>query len=273
MPRVQDGYLTSMPVVSRIAGSVAPSALQDFASDIDALFVPPRQLPAPGDRARALVDSIDWTQPVVVIWIPGTSGHEVPEHVAQRLAAAGGPAAHTLQYQATWRLRESVPDGEATLRAVLELVGTRRRRRGQRVVLLGESQGAWIISSILREPRFAKLVHRASLVAHPALAPAHAHESTSTQERLGPAVREFNGAADVVTREVGKSHDVVLDVVDSFARLEVGRALKGAVGILLTNPGLLQVLVASQVFRVKGAVNPHGSDDLMSDAIAWILGR
>jgi hypothetical protein len=261
-----------MPVVSRITGSAAPSVLQDFAKDIDQLFLPPRPLPSPEERALALAESIDWSQPLVVIWIPGTGGVDIPEHVAARLRAAGGPIAHGMSYQATWRLRESVPDGEATLRAFLEIVAT-RKRRGQRVVLLGESQGAWIISSILRDPRFAKLVDRASLVAHPALAPAHVHESTSTPDRLGGTIKEFNGATDVVTREVGKSHDTVLDVVDSFARLDVGRALKGAFGILFTNPGLLQALVASQSFRAKGVDNPHSSSDLMADAVAWILGR
>ncbi len=267
------GTHACMPAVSRISGPTAPpSALQDFANDIDQLFVPPRPLPSPADRARALVDSIDWSQQVVVIWIPGTSGHEVPEYVASRLRAAGGSAAVALIYQATWRLKDSVPDGEATLRAVLELIAG-RKRPGQRVVLLGESQGAWVISSILRDPRLAKVVDRASLVAHPALAPAHAHASTSTPTRLGASVREFNGSTDVVTREVGRSADTVLDIVDSFARLDVGRALRGAASVLFTNPGLLQALVASQLFRVKGETNPHGSDDFMADAIAWILRR
>ena len=262
-----------MPSVSRTSAPAAPpSALQDFARDIDQLFLPPPPLSSPEDRARALVESIDWTRPVVVIWVPGTSGYDIPAHVAARLRAAGGPTAYGMSYQATWRLKDSVRDGEATLRAVLELVAT-RKRPGQRVVLLGESQGAWVISSILRDPRLAKLVDRASLVAHPALAPAHVHESTSVTERLDSRVREFNSSTDVVTREVGKSADVVLDVVDSFARLDIGRALRGAGRILLTNPGLLQALVASQLFRVKGETNPHASGDFMADAIAWILGR
>ncbi len=271
MGRDPPGYPAHMPVVARIVGAAAPSALQDFASDLDQMFVPPQPLPAPEVRARRVADAIDWSQPVIVIWISGTSGHDVPEHVAERLRAAGGPAAALVPYQATWRLRDSVPDGEATLRALMELV-IARTRPGQRVVLLGESQGAWIISSVLREPRFAKAIYRASLVAHPAMAPAHVHESTSADERLGPSVREFNGATDVVTREVGRSADAVLDVVDSFARLEVGRALRRTLGILVTNPGLVQALVASQLFRVKGETNPHDSSDYMTDAIAWILG-
>jgi hypothetical protein len=264
-----------MPSVARIAGAIAPakpSALQDFAHDVDQLFLPPRPLPSPATRAQELIDSIDWTQPLIVIWIPGTGGHEIPEHVAKLLRDAGGPAAHGMSYQATWRLRDSVPDGEATLRAVLELVA-RHKRPGQRVVLVGESQGAWIISSLLREPRFAALIDRASLVAHPSMSPAHVHESTSTDVRLGSTVREFNGTTDVVTRETGKSAEAAIDIVDSFAKLQIGRALRGALGILFTNPGLLQALIASQAFRAKGETNPHDSSSHMQDAIAWILGK
>jgi hypothetical protein len=262
-----------MPSVPRIAAAAAPNALQDFARDLDQLFVPPRPLPTPAERARAVLDSIDWSQPLVVIWVPGTSGQDVPEHVARMLRAAGGPRATMLPYQATWRLRDSVPDGEATLRALLELVAA-RKRPGQRVVLLGESQGAWVISSVLRDPRLAKLIDRASLVAHPAMSPAHVHESTSTPERLrSGTIREFNGTTDVVTREVGRSAEAAIDIVDSFARLDVGRALRRMLGVVVTNPGLVQALVASQVFRFKGETNPHDSTNHMADAIAWILGR
>lgn len=177
-----------------------------------------------------------------------------------------------MPYQATWRLRESVPDGEATLRALLELVHA-RKRPGQKFLLLGESQGAWVISSVLRDPRLAKLVDRASLVAHPAMAPAHVHPSTSATERLDSRVREFNSTTDVVTREVGPSADAAIEIVDSFARLEVGRALRRTLGVLVTNPGLLQALVASQLFRIRGEQNPHEAGDHMQFAVDWILGR
>jgi hypothetical protein len=265
--------------VARIASTIAPaasagrSALDGFLRDIDSLFVPPLPLPSPDVRAQRLVDSIDWSSGLVVIWVPGTNDHEVPEEIARRLAEAGVDHPYVVDYASTWQLRSSVPDGEATLRAVLELVA-KRKRRGQRVVLLGESQGAWVISSILRDPRLAKVVDRASLMAHPALAPAHVHESTSTSDRLDPRrVQEFNRDGDVVTREVGKSHDRVLDVVDSFAGLRVGHALLGALAIAVTDPGLLGALVASQLFRVQGTENPHGSSDFVGDAISWIVGR
>ena len=262
-----------MPAVARIAAASAPSALSEFARDIDSLFVPPPPLPSPETRAQALAASIDWSQQTIVVWVPGTSDHEVPTHVADRIRKAGGPAAYAMLYQATWRLRDSVPDGEATLRAFMELVA-KRRRPGQRIVLIGESQGAWVISSIMRDPALAKHVFRASLVAHPSMAPAHVHESTSTDERLTAAkVREFNGETDVVTREVGESAETAIDVVDSFARLDVGRALGRAAKILVTNPGLIQALVASQLFRLRGQSNPHSSSDLMTDAVTWVLGK
>ena len=275
------GYAPPVTRVDRIAATIsAPAAppaergaLSDFLADIDSLFVPPVPLPSPADRARALVEAIDWSQPTIVIWVPGTNDHDVPEHVRARLQAAGGPDAYTLDYISTWQLRTSVPDGEAALRELLRLVAE-RKRAGQRVVLLGESQGAWVISSVLRDPELAAVVDRAGLVAHPALAPAHVHESTSAPGRLDPSrTREFNRDGDVVTRELGRSAPRVLDIVDSFASLEVGRALRGALAVLVTDPGVLQALVASQVFRVEGKENPHSSGDFMADAVAWVLGR
>ena len=250
-----------------------PGALEDFLEDIDRLFWLPRPMPAPADRARALVDSIDWSQPTIVVWVPGTNDHEVPDHLRRRLATVHGPAAYCMDYVSTWQVRTSEPDGEATLRELLSLVA-RHKRPGQKFVLIGESQGAWVISEVLKDPMFASIVDRASLLAHPALASAHAHDSTSTDVHLDPKrVHEFNTPGDVVTREVGKSSSRVIDLVDSFASLRIGRSL-GLVGeILLTDPGLVQALIASQLFRVNGTQNPHSSEALMQGAVDWILER
>jgi hypothetical protein len=253
-------------------GSAAPGggALGGLLRDMDRLFLPPRPLPTPADRARAVVDSIDWSQPLVVLWMPGTSEHGIAEDVAGSLRKRHLRNVGCIDYQATWRLAESVPDGEATLRAVLELVRT-RRRPGQRVVLLGQSQGAWVISSVLRDPRFAAVVDKVGLVAHPALAPAHAHDLSVPTTRLDPKVREFNSATDVVTRDLGRSGPAALTIVNAFAHLDIGTALKGAVGIAFRDPAVLQALIASQLFRVKGGTNPHESGSLLDQAIDWVL--
>jgi hypothetical protein len=104
------------------------------------------------------------------------------------------------------------------------------------------------------------------------MAPAHAHEATSDEiVRLDARVREFNAPDDVVTKDVGDSADAVLDVVDSFARLDIGRALAKALGIAVTNPALVQALVASQLFRLRGDDNPHETEDLVDDAVEWVL--
>lgn len=258
-----------MPRVAPIAGHAA-AGLGGLLRDVDRLFVPPRPLPSPDARARAVIDALDWSQPLVAIWLPGTNEHEIAADVTGAFDRVGlGNVAH-VPYQATWRLSESVPDGEATLRAVLDLART-RLRRGQRLVLLGQSQGAWVISSILREPAYARLVERAALVAHPAVAPAHAHETALATDRLPRTVREFNEPSDVVTRDLGRSAEAALRVVDSFARLEVGRALAGAIGVALRDPGVLQALVASQLFRLRGETNPHETGGLLDDAVRWVL--
>lgn len=260
-----------MTPVARIANA-APAGLGGLLRDVDRLFVPPRPLPSAHARARAVVDALDWSQSLVAIWVPGTNEHAIAEDVAAAFDRAGLRNVAHVPYQATWRLAESVPDGEATLRAVLELVRA-RLRHGQKLVLLGQSQGAWVISSILRDPTYAAMVHRAALVAHPALAPAHAHETALPTDRL-PArrVREFNEPTDVVTRDLGRSAPAALRIVDSFARMEVGRALAGALGVAVRDPGVLQALLASQLFRLRGEVNPHESGGLLDEAVGWALG-
>ncbi len=251
----------------------ARSAIDQFIADVDSLFVQPVAKAAPADRAKRLVDSIDWSQPTIVIWVPGTSEHDVPARVADALRAAHGPNAYFVDYVATWQLKRSVPDGEATLRATLELAA-RRKRPGQRLVLIGESQGAWLISSVLRDPALAAIVDKASLVAHPGLAPAHVHESESAATRLDPSrVREFNREGDVVARDLGASSARALDAVDAFADLRIGEALGDALAIAVTNPGVLGALIASQLFRVEGKTNPHESADFLRDAVQWILAR
>jgi hypothetical protein len=248
-----------------------PSALSGLATDLDRLFRPPPPLPSIAERAQALVDSLDWSQPLVVIWVPGTSDHAFSPEFEALLKRHGITNAGCMSYQASWRFRDSVPDGEATLRAALELVRS-RRHPGQRVVLMGESQGAWIISSVLRDPSLAALVDRAGLVAHPALAPAHAHDlSVPTTPLDRSRVHEFNDDHDVVTRDLGTSAPLALDIVDSFARLEVGHALLGALKVAVTNPSLLAALVSSQLFRVNGSTNPHHAGTLLEQAFDWVL--
>jgi hypothetical protein len=256
--------------VSAIASKAPGGALGGLLRDMDRLFLPPRPLPTPADRARAVVDSLDWTQDLVVIWLPGTSEHDIAPDVAESFRRKHLTNVAYVPYQATWRLAESVRDGEAALRAVLDLVRA-RKRPGQRVVLLGQSQGAWVISSVLRDPAYAAVIDKVGLVAHPALAPAHAHDTTLPSPRLGAKVREFNSESDVVTRDLGASGPAALSIVNAFAHLEIGAALKGALGIAVRDPAVLQALIASQLFRVKGGDNPHESGNLLDQAVDWVL--
>lgn len=256
--------------VSAIASAAPGGALGGLLRDMDRLFLPPRPLPTPADRARAVVDSLDWSQDLIVIWLPGTSEHDIAPDVAESFTRKHLRNVAYVPYQATWRLAESVPDGEETLRDVLALVRA-RKRPGQRVVLLGQSQGAWVISSVLRDPALAAIVDKVGLVAHPALAPAHAHDTSLPTPRLDARVREFNSQTDVVTRDLGKSGPAALTIVNAFAHLEIGTALKGALGIAIHDPAVLQALIASQLFRVKGGNNPHESGNLLDQAIDWVL--
>lgn len=256
--------------VSPVRSPSAMSALSGLLSDLDRLFVPPPPLPDVAARVGAVLRQIDWSGPLIVLWVPGTNTHGVPRHVAAgmaRLLGAGIRAVH-IPYQSTWRFRDSVPDGEAVLAGVMRGIA-RRRRRGQRVVLLGESQGAWIISSVLRDAALARLVERAALIAHPGTAPSHVHATSRGKGELGRFVREFNNPRDIATRDPGVQTERVVDMVDAFARLEMGRALRHAVSVLTRDPAVVQALVASQLFRLQGTANPHDSESVLTQALRW----
>jgi hypothetical protein len=249
----------------------AGRAVAGLARDVGRLFVRPRSLPPAAHRAQVVADTIDWSAPTVLLWVPGTNVVGVPPQLDQCLREAHpGIVAHVVDYMATWQLRDSLPDGELVLRELLQIVA-RRRRRDQHVVLLGQSQGAWVISSVLQDAKLAAVVDRVALVAHPAIAPAHAHDCMPSLARLDDHVREFNAPGDVVSYEVDCLPDHVLDLVDAIARKDARRAVGEAARIVASDRMIVRAFLASQLFRVRGTDNPHESEHLMRDAVAWLL--
>ncbi len=229
------------------------------------LHAPP-PLPSVEERVRMVVDNLDFDAPALTIWVPGTSEYWIKQRFLDELHLAA-PGAHVtmIPYESTWRFSTSVPDGVAVLEGVLEEI--RRRAPGKPVFLSGESQGAWIISTVLTKPSFARMVTRAALWGHPAAAP---------QEFGRPGqVREHNSPGDIVTMDLGDDPAAVLAAVEQLSRRNFGTGLTQLAGYAVQRPDMLVKLIKFWSFALpvigRGKKNDHDYDDDIANGVQHLL--
>ncbi len=218
--------------------------------------------------AQKVLDAIDFSKRDIVIWAPGTSNHGPhPAFEAAVRAAYQGEGSNlvALEYEATWHLRRSLPTGMATLRLVLE--GIRAKGGDHRVLLSGESQGAWIIGEVLADPAVSKVVDRAVLIGHPWLA---AHQYDRGQD---PRVRVINHAGDQVTLPVRGSATDGLDAMLAIRTLDLSKA-GSLVKAIAANPDhgvkMLMNLAYAIPFVKTLLRNPHVYDGEMTRAVEYL---
>jgi hypothetical protein len=187
------------------------------------------------DEARARRDAdaalakIDFSKRDIVLWVPGTDGHEVDPYFlrsGEYTSRAGDSiSVSAVDYVSTWELRDSCPTGIVTLKLVLQGIKDRLGDKiGDHHILLGGlSQGAWVIGEALADKQYGDIVERAVLFGHPWLA---AHQYNSGQD---PRVRVVNHQDDQVTLPVAGS---AADGLDAMAAVRMGR-LKTSLPLLL----------------------------------------
>lgn len=244
------------------AAQPAPAARPGLGGLLDALrriVAEPPALPSVQQRVEAMLRRIDLRADPIVIYVRGTSERDLrPEIRAAFDRVLPGTAVHQVDYQASWRFAESVPDGVAVLRGVLEAIA-RRRGAGVRVLLAGESQGAWVAATALADPALSGIVTRAVLWGAPAAGPrdfADGHD---------PRVRELNNAGDIVTMDLGAgANETLVAAIDRLARRDITGGIVPILRYAVTHPAVLGALIAAQLWRVPvvGArfPSPHGYD-------------
>jgi hypothetical protein len=218
--------------------------------------------------AQRVLDQIDFSKRDIVVWLPGTSNHGV--HPAFRAAIddsykGQGSNAVALEYEAGWNLRQSVPTGIATMHLVL--AGIRARGGDHRVLLAGESQGAWIAGEVMSDPTVGSIVDRAVLLGHPSLAK---HQYADGQD---PRVRVINHEGDLVAARVHGDVTVALDAMIAIHTLDVsklGEVLKALAsnpshGVSLLGGLLHQVPLLGSLLR-----DPHVYDGEMTRAVEYL---
>ncbi len=218
--------------------------------------------------AQRVLDAIDFSKRDIVIWAPGTSNRGPhPAFKAAVEAAYRGEDSSlvALEYEATWHLRRSLPTGIATLRLVLE--GIKARGGDHRVLLGGESQGAWIIGEALADPTASSVVDRAVLLGHPWLA---AHQYTRGED---PRVRVINHAGDQVALPVKGSATDGLDAMIAIRTLDLSK-LGSVFKAIAHNPGHGVLMLKNILFAIPGLKtllkNPHVYDDEMTSAVEFL---
>lgn len=218
--------------------------------------------------AQKVLDAIDFSKRDIVIWVPGTSNHGPHkdfEAAVKDSYRGEGSNLVALEYEATWHLRRSAPTGIATLRLVLE--GIRARGGDHRVLLAGESQGAWIIGETIADPAVSKVVDRAVLMGHPWLA---RHQYTNGED---PRVRVINHAGDQVTLPIHGDPSVSLDAMIAIRTLQIAK-LGGALKALASNPMHGVLILKNLLYGIPVLKdylrNPHvyGSD--MTRAVEYL---
>lgn len=218
------------------------------------------------DRARRdaqkVLNSLDFSKRDLVIWAAGTGSSRLYTPLAdavQRTWNTGNVSVTTLAYEASWKLRSSLPTGLATMKLVL--AGIAAHGGDHRVLLTGVSQGAWIIGEAMADPMLRRVVDRAVLLGHPMLA---AHQYLDGHDSK---VRVINHSSDPIAQPVTGDPTIALDAMIAVNQLDVSK-----IGTVLTaawqNPALVARLAATIVHItpiLKHLIrNPHDYGDEMT---------
>lgn len=220
------------------------------------------------DAARTLA-SIDWSRRDIVVWVPGTDSSSIHPRFAQAVADAGRGRSMSvvrMHHQASWNMRPSVATGIATMKLVL--AGIAAHGGDHRVVLAGESQGAWIIGEAIVDPMLRRVVDRAVLLGHPWLAAHHYDDGHD------PDVRVINNPGDLVTIPVTGDPGRGLDAMVAVYTLQWSR-LPLVLRAMLENPVHGAKLISNLRFAIPVLKhlwkNPHDYGEHMQSVATFLL--
>ena len=203
----------------------------------------------------------------IVIWVPGTSNHSINKSFADALPIDIEPV--LVDYKASWNLTESVPDGVKRLKRMLALA-QKKRKHGQRILLAGESQGAWVISETLTDPKYRSIVDGAVLLGNPGVAPIHfSGPDRVTFDRFV----EINHKYDYATFRWLDS-PLIPEAVSNFMAGDMEN-MPLFLSMLLKHPlqaAISGFMLLKHIPALRGIIpNPHDYDEDMRAAVEWLL--
>ena len=174
-------------------------------------------LPAP-DMARAQLeadttyDKLDRSSRDLVVWVPGTMRSSTPSafRAGVQEAMGSGTSLVNMPQRPDYQIPQGVSDTSTALRLLLTRLDA-ERRPGQRILLSGESQGAWAMSVAMQDPAIADGVDRAVVWGNPGVSP-HQFDGAGDGKWL-----EFSEELDVVGRTLEGDAPMMLEgLADTF---------------------------------------------------------
>lgn len=218
--------------------------------------------------ARIVLDAIDWSKPDIVLWVPGTDNHGIHpafEDAARESWSDGSASLVHLRYPGTWDLRTSLPTGIATLKIVLAAI--KARGGNHRVLLAGESQGAWVIGEAMADPQMRSIVTRAIIFGHPFIASHHYDDGHD------PGIAEIANRGDQITMPIHGDPGAALDAMTAIYTLKLWRL--GTIGrAMIENPAHIPMLAATflRSFAPGGRLfkDPHDYTTHMPAAVEYL---
>lgn len=230
----------------------------------------PGRLPAPDmlqarrDAERTLAE-LDLTRQVIVLWLPGTNRSGIPVTFSAPAHAAWGAylSLAELRYPASLDVRRGVATGIATLEIVLAAIAA----SGRHIVhVAGESQGSWVITEVLSNPRMRRIVDRAALLSNPWPASHHYVDGHD------PRVLELDRRVDLVARRINGNVNDALEAAEGVLRFDL-RAIPKLLKVAWNNPGSA-LLLASTGLRLLTPGgrdrDPHNYEDMMPGAVRFL---
>jgi len=182
------GMIVGTAIVRAIGPNVPRAQIQDD------------QLPEPNMEraqleARTTLAGIDRTKDDIVIWVPGTMRYRTPGPFTDGLKAWMGDSMSLVNMPARpdYQIPQGVADTSVALKIVLDDL-TRTKRPGQRILLSGESQGAWALSKVMNEPKYEAMVDRAVIWGNPGVSP-YQFDGVGTEKLM-----EMSDDLDIVSR-------------------------------------------------------------------------
>ena len=236
-----------------------------------ALPIISRGIPIVPDASQTvpLVPKINFKKKHIILWVPGTNDHQIPAKFLEMVRQMFGDDAEVVlvDYMATEEYAISRPHGTMTLKATLDHI-RRNNTGGSSIYLAGLSQGAMVISDVVSDEKYGRLINRAVLIGHPGVATYHFDNH--------PKVKEFNNSLDIVTFKWSEDGDSIIHKVTKFLQ---GDILAGVslLGTIVDHPlkslwaGLLYLhRVPFLNFPKLLESDPHDYTSSMDDAASWL---
>jgi hypothetical protein len=195
--------------------------------------------------AQQTLAGIDWSKPYLMLYVPGTANPDKgevqkvnPEFVAEmfRQFPDGDAELAMMRYAGTWDMRGSISTGVEVLRIVLRAIAARPGPK-PKVLIGGESQGAWVISEATKDPVARGAMTRAAIFGHPSLAGTHFEDGhdpdvLETNHHLDHVAMPLKGdRAKAMDAQIALETSLTLDKIPLLAQAFLADPLAGSLSI------------------------------------------